>query len=69
MPSEKSTSAALSARNQPPDDLDPGVLAWLPRRSVRQFSAGPGGLRYLTVHRRRAALVLDPAMRPASWHL
>jgi len=41
-------------------DLEPGVLAWLPRRSVRQFSAGPDGLRYLTVHRRRQALVLDP---------
>lgn len=47
-------------------DLEPGVLAWLPRRSVRQLSAGPGGLRYLTVHRRRQALVLDPSMRPAS---
>jgi uncharacterized protein (DUF2249 family) len=47
-------------------DLEPGVLAWLPRRSMRQLSAGPGGLRYLTVHRRRQALVLDPTMRPAN---
>lgn len=47
-------------------DLEPGVLAWLPRRSMRQLSAGPRGLRYLTVHRRRQALVLDPSMRPAS---
>lgn len=47
-------------------DLGPGVLAWLPRRSMRQLSAGPRGLRYLTVHRRRQALVLDPGMRPAS---
>lgn len=46
--------------------LEPGVLAWLPRRSMRQLSAGPSGLRYLTVHRRRQALVLDPATRPAS---
>jgi uncharacterized protein (DUF2249 family) len=46
--------------------LEPGVLAWLPRRSMRQLSAGPGGLRYLTVHRRRQALVLDPGTRPAS---
>jgi uncharacterized protein (DUF2249 family)/quercetin dioxygenase-like cupin family protein len=46
--------------------LEPGVLAWLPRRSMRQLSAGPDGLRYLTVHRRRQALVLDPATRPAS---
>jgi uncharacterized protein (DUF2249 family)/quercetin dioxygenase-like cupin family protein len=45
--------------------LEPGVLAWLPRRSVRQFSAGPGGLRYLTVHRRRQALVLEPRTRPS----
>ena len=44
--------------------LEPGDLAWLPRRSVRQYSAGPGGLRYLTVHRRRQALVLDPGARP-----
>ncbi|HEY2505710.1 MAG TPA: DUF2249 domain-containing protein [Streptosporangiaceae bacterium] len=28
-------------------------------------SAGPDGLRYLTVHRRRQALVLDPSWRPA----
>lgn len=47
-------------------DLEPGVLAWLPRRSMREFSAGPGGLRYLTVHRRRQALVLGPSVRPAS---
>ena len=47
-------------------DLEPGVLAWLPRRSIRKFSAGPGGLRYLTVHRRRQALVLEPRTRPAS---
>lgn len=47
-------------------DLETGVLAWLPRRSMRQFSAGPGGLRYLTVHRRRQALVLDPDIRPVT---
>lgn len=46
--------------------LEPGVLAWLPRRSLRQFSAGPDGLRYLTVHRRRQALVLEPGTRPAT---
>lgn len=46
--------------------LEPGVLVWLPRRSMRQLSAGPSGLRYLTVHRRRQALVLDPSMRPAT---
>jgi uncharacterized protein (DUF2249 family)/quercetin dioxygenase-like cupin family protein len=39
--------------------LEPGALVWLPRRSQRQFTAGPGGLRYLTVHQRRQALVLQ----------
>lgn len=41
-------------------DLRAGVLLWLPRGSLRGFTAGPGGLRYLTVHRRRRALVLQP---------
>jgi uncharacterized protein (DUF2249 family)/quercetin dioxygenase-like cupin family protein len=44
-------------------DLFPGALLWLPRRSRRRFSAGPDGLRYLTVHRRRQALVLEPATK------
>ncbi|QEN17228.1 DUF2249 domain-containing protein [Mycobacterium sp. ELW1] len=39
-------------------DMTPGVLVWLPRQSVRRFSAGPNGLRYLTVHQRREALTL-----------
>jgi uncharacterized protein (DUF2249 family)/quercetin dioxygenase-like cupin family protein len=42
-------------------DLRPGLVVWLPRRSRRQFTAGPDGLRYLTVHQRRQALVLDTA--------
>lgn len=44
--------------------LSPGSLIWLPRRSRRQFTAGPDGLRYLTVHQRRQALTLTAA--PAS---
>jgi uncharacterized protein (DUF2249 family) len=36
-------------------------LAWLPRRSRRQVTAGPDGLRYLTVHQRRKALTLTTA--------
>lgn len=40
-------------------ELNPGALVWLPRRSRRQFTAGPGGLRYLTVHQRRRSLVLE----------
>lgn len=39
--------------------LRPGGLVWLPRRSRRRFDAGADGLRYLTVHRRRQALLLD----------
>jgi quercetin dioxygenase-like cupin family protein len=42
--------------------LRPGALVWLPRRSRRQFTAGPSGLRYLTVHRRRRSLVLDTSV-------
>jgi hypothetical protein len=41
--------------------LRPGLLAWLPRRSRRQISAGRHGLTYLTVHGRRQALTLDPS--------
>jgi quercetin dioxygenase-like cupin family protein len=40
-------------------ELRPGALAWLPRRSRRQFTAGPYGLSYVTIHRRRQSLVLD----------
>jgi len=39
-------------------DLAPGYVVWLPRRSQRAFSAGPDGLRYLTVHQKRQSLVL-----------
>jgi uncharacterized protein (DUF2249 family)/quercetin dioxygenase-like cupin family protein len=42
-----------------PVALEPGALAWLPRRSRREFTAGPDGLRYLTVHQRRQSLVLS----------
>jgi uncharacterized protein (DUF2249 family)/quercetin dioxygenase-like cupin family protein len=45
-------------------ELRPGSLTWLPRRSRRQFTAGPDGLKYLTVHQRRQALTLTTA--PAS---
>jgi uncharacterized protein (DUF2249 family) len=40
-------------------ELRPRALVWLPRRSRRQFTAGPDGLSYVTVHRRRQSLVLD----------
>jgi uncharacterized protein (DUF2249 family)/quercetin dioxygenase-like cupin family protein len=41
--------------------LEPGCLAWLPRRSRRSITAGPSGLSYLTVHPRRPALSIDTA--------
>jgi uncharacterized protein (DUF2249 family)/quercetin dioxygenase-like cupin family protein len=41
--------------------LRTGTLIWLPRRSRRQFAAGPDGLKYLTVHQRRQALTLTTA--------
>jgi uncharacterized protein (DUF2249 family)/quercetin dioxygenase-like cupin family protein len=44
-------------------ELRPGSLTWLPRRSRRQFTAGPDGLKYLTVHQRRQALTLTTAPR------
>lgn len=46
-------------------ELQPGALIWLPRRSRRQFTAGSDGLRYLTVHQRRQALILDTTPRRA----
>ncbi|MGH3634930.1 MAG: DUF2249 domain-containing protein [Mycobacterium sp.] len=46
-------------------DLAPGALLWLPKRSRRQFSAGPDGLRYLTVHQKREILPLTPTVRQA----
>ena len=44
-------------------DLAPGAFVWLPRRSRRQFTAGPHGLRYLTVHQKREILPLTPTVR------
>ncbi len=45
-------------------DLVPGALLWLPKRSRRQFTAGPDGLRYLTVHQKREILPLTPTVPP-----
>ena len=36
--------------------LAPGTFAIVPRGATRSVSAGPGGLRCLTVHRRRGGL-------------
>lgn len=53
-------SGALSTELDTPIALRPGDLIWLPRRSQRAFRAGAHGLRYLTVHKKRQALVLQP---------
>ncbi|MFJ3823563.1 hypothetical protein [Streptomyces nodosus] len=36
--------------------LTAGVLLWLPHGSTRSIIAGPGGLAYVTVHRRRPGM-------------
>lgn len=45
-------------------DLAPGALLLLPRRSRRQFAAGPNGLRFLSVHQKRGTFPLTPPVRP-----
>lgn len=44
-------------------DLAPTAVTWLPRTSRRALEAGPEGLTYLTVHRRRPGLTIKPAVR------
>ncbi|WP_377269836.1 cupin domain-containing protein [Peterkaempfera sp. SMS 1(5)a] len=36
--------------------LTGGTLVWLPQGSARELAAGPDGLAYLTVHRRRPGM-------------
>ncbi|MFE2051090.1 hypothetical protein [Streptomyces sp. NPDC059459] len=40
--------------------LRAGALAWLPRGSTRAVHAGPHGMTYLTVHRRRPGMRIQP---------
>lgn len=47
-------------------DLRPGAVLWMPRRSRRRISAGDKGLRYMTVHKHREALVLEAPPRPGA---
>lgn len=47
-------------------ELAAGALVWLPKRSRREFRAGTGGLRYVTVHRKREALVLHTSRPPSA---
>ena len=44
--------------------MEAGALLWLPRLARRQFTAGPNGLSYLTVHQRRKALALTATEQP-----
>lgn len=50
-----------------PHALTAGALTWLPHGSTRSLAAGPDGLSYLTVHRRRPGMRIgrpeDPAVR------
>ncbi|MER5278354.1 hypothetical protein ABT025_21745 [Streptomyces sp. NPDC002809] len=41
--------------------LAPTTVTWLPRTSRRSLAAGPDGLAYLTVHRRRPGLSIRSA--------
>ncbi|MEU0619721.1 hypothetical protein ABZ329_02480 [Streptomyces rubiginosohelvolus] len=41
-------------------DLAAGAVLWLPRTSRRALAAGPDGLTFLTVHRRRPGLAIKP---------
>ncbi|MFD9872747.1 hypothetical protein [[Kitasatospora] papulosa] len=43
--------------------LVPTTVTWLPRTSRRSLEAGPVGLTYLTVHRRRPGLAVGAAVR------
>ncbi|WP_405664847.1 hypothetical protein OG379_22235 [Streptomyces sp. NBC_01166] len=48
-------------------DLAPTTVTWLPRTSRRALEAGPDGLTYLTVHRRRPGLTITPAVRTPAY--
>ncbi|MEV8227324.1 hypothetical protein AB0P41_14965 [Streptomyces sp. NPDC079167] len=48
-------------------DLAPTAVTWLPRTSRRELEAGPDGLTYLTVHRRRPGLTIRPAVRTPAY--
>ena len=49
-------------------ELAPTTVLWLPRTSRRALAAGPDGLAYLTVHRRRPGLTVRPSVEvPAAY--
>ncbi|MEU6954463.1 hypothetical protein [Streptomyces sp. NPDC045714] len=50
-----------TAEGGPALELGPSTVLWLPRTSRRALVAGPDGLVYLTVHRRRPGLAIKPS--------
>ncbi|MFG2559321.1 cupin domain-containing protein [Streptomyces sp. NPDC048496] len=49
-------------------NLAPTTVVWLPRTSRRALAAGPDGLAYLTVHRRRPGLNIKPSVHASVAH-
>ncbi|WP_326605119.1 hypothetical protein OG930_23400 [Streptomyces sp. NBC_01799] len=49
-------------------ELAPTTVLWLPRTSRRALAAGPDGLAYLTVHRRRPGLTIKPSVEVPAVH-
>ncbi|WP_411079774.1 hypothetical protein [Streptomyces sp. cmx-18-6] len=49
--------------------LTPTTVVWLPRTSRRALAAGPDGLTYLTVHRRRPGLAIKASGGASGEHL
>ncbi|MFE4952796.1 cupin domain-containing protein [Streptomyces sp. NPDC056653] len=47
-------------------NLAPTTVVWLPRTSRRALAAGPDGLAYVTVHRRRPGLTIKPSVAPSA---
>ncbi|MFC0597710.1 hypothetical protein [Streptomyces palmae] len=59
-------SGGLAVDGAAAQELVPGCVAWLPHGSHRSLAAGPDGLTYLTVHRRRPGMSIRSAPpRPA----
>lgn len=52
--------AAVLVRTDGERPLRAGVLTWLPHGSTRGVVAGPDGVTYLTVHRRRPGMRIQP---------
>ncbi|MFB6553363.1 hypothetical protein [Streptomyces sp. NPDC056405] len=52
--------AAALVRTDGERPLRAGVLTWLPHGSTRGVVAGPDGVTYLTVHRRRPGMRIQP---------